>query len=58
VLTDAARSQRFGVLRNRPLMMLMLGHFTLDCHAGLSPIRHPLPIDRFRRQPCASGDSP
>jgi hypothetical protein len=58
VLTDAARSQLFGELRNRPLMLLMLGHCTLDCHAGLLPIRYPLPIDRFRRRHCASGESP
>jgi len=47
LLTDAAGSGRFAVLRNRPLMMLMLGHFTLDCHAGLLPILYPLLIDRF-----------
>ena len=38
MLTDAAESRRFAVLRNRPLMMLMLGHFTLDCHAANSRI--------------------
>src|SRR5262245_59182106 len=27
--------------------MLMLGHFTLDCHVGLLPILYPLLIDRF-----------
>jgi FSR family fosmidomycin resistance protein-like MFS transporter len=47
VLTDIGGLQRFGVLRNRPLLMLMLGHFTLDCHAGLLPILYPLLIDRF-----------
>lgn len=47
MLTDAVEAQRFAVLRNRPLMMLMLGHFTLDCHAGLLPILYPLLIDRF-----------
>jgi len=47
MLTEVAASRRFAVLRNRPLMMLMLGHFTLDCHAGLLPILYPLLIDRF-----------
>jgi hypothetical protein len=36
--TDVAPSQRFAVLHNRPLLMLMLGHFTLDYHVGLLPI--------------------
>jgi FSR family fosmidomycin resistance protein-like MFS transporter len=44
---DAAPMRRFAVLRNRPLMMLMLGHFTLDCHVGLLPVLYPLLIDRF-----------
>ena len=57
VLTNAAPSQLFGELRNRPLMLLMLGHYALDCHAGLLPIRYPLPIDPFCLQHCASGDS-
>ena len=38
MLTDIAGLKRFGVLRNRPLLMLMLGHFTLDYHVGLLPI--------------------
>jgi hypothetical protein len=58
MLTDAAPSQLFGELRNRPLMLLMLGHCTLDCHTGLLPIRYPLPIDPFCRRRCASDDSP
>jgi MFS transporter, FSR family, fosmidomycin resistance protein len=44
---DLAQRQRFAMLRNRPLIMLMLGHFTLDCHAGLLPVLYPLLIDRF-----------
>jgi FSR family fosmidomycin resistance protein-like MFS transporter len=44
---DAAPARRFAMLRNRPLMMLMLGHFTLDCHVGLLPVLYPLLIDRF-----------
>jgi FSR family fosmidomycin resistance protein-like MFS transporter len=46
--TEIALARRFAVLRNRPLMMLMLGHFTLDCHVGLLPVLYPLLIDRFQ----------
>jgi MFS transporter, FSR family, fosmidomycin resistance protein len=47
MLLDAAQSRRFAVLRNRPLLMLMLGHFTIDCHVGLLPVLYPLLISRF-----------
>jgi FSR family fosmidomycin resistance protein-like MFS transporter len=47
MLIDAARPRRFAVLRNRPLLMLMLGHFTIDCHVGLLAVLYPLLIDRF-----------
>src|SRR6185295_11680743 len=47
MLTDAARPRRFAVLRNRPLLMLMLGHFTIDSHVGLLAVLYPLLIDRF-----------
>lgn len=43
----AIPAQRFALFRNRPLLMLMLGHFTLDCHAGLLPVLYPLLIARF-----------
>jgi MFS transporter, FSR family, fosmidomycin resistance protein len=43
---DAA-PPRFAVLRNRPLLMLMLGHFTVDCYVGLLPVLYPLLIGRF-----------
>ncbi|MFL5804914.1 MAG: MFS transporter [Roseiflexaceae bacterium] len=47
MLLDAARPRRFAVLRNRPLLMLMLGHFTIDCHVGLLAVLYPLLIARF-----------
>jgi FSR family fosmidomycin resistance protein-like MFS transporter len=39
--------RRFDVFRNRPLMTLMLGHFTVDSYIGLLPVLFPLLIDRF-----------
>jgi FSR family fosmidomycin resistance protein-like MFS transporter len=44
---NVERQQRFAVLRNRPLMTLMLGHFTVDTYAGLLPMLYPLLIGRF-----------
>jgi FSR family fosmidomycin resistance protein-like MFS transporter len=44
---DVEAQPRFAVLRNRPLMTLMLGHFTVDCYVGLLPVLYPLLIDRF-----------
>lgn len=44
---NLARSSRFAVLRNRPLITLMLGHFTVDTYVGLLPMLYPLLIDRF-----------
>ncbi len=41
------RSQRFAVLRNRPLMSLMLGHLTVDSYIGLLPMLYPLLIEQF-----------
>ena len=35
-------------LRNRGLVTLMLGHFTVDSYAGLLPVLYPLLIHRFR----------
>jgi FSR family fosmidomycin resistance protein-like MFS transporter len=37
-----------SVLRNRPLMMLMLGHFTVDMYVGLLPVLYPLLIPRYQ----------
>ena len=44
---DAERPRRWQTLRNRPLMTLMLGHFTVDTYVGLLPVLYPLLIDRF-----------
>lgn len=37
-----------SVLSNRPLMMLMLGHFTVDMYVGLLPVLYPLLISRYQ----------
>lgn len=42
-----APEQPVAILRNRPLLTLMLGHFTLDMYVGLLPVLYPLLIDRF-----------
>lgn len=34
-------------LRNGPLLVLMLGHFTVDCYVGVIPVLYPLLIHRF-----------
>ena len=34
-------------LRNRGLVTLMLGHFTVDSYVGLLPVLYPLLINRF-----------
>ena len=44
---DAERPRRWNTLRNRPLMTLMLGHFTVDTYVGLLPVLYPLLIERF-----------
>jgi hypothetical protein len=36
-----------AALRNRGLVTLMLGHFTVDSYAGLLPVLYPLLIGRF-----------
>ena len=38
---------RASVLRNRPLITLALGHFTIDLYAGLLPILFPILSARF-----------
>ncbi len=45
--TQAATAARLGVLRNRPLMTLFLGHFTIDLYAGLLPVLFPLLSGKF-----------
>jgi FSR family fosmidomycin resistance protein-like MFS transporter len=38
---------RLAVMRNRGLLTLMLGHFTVDLYVGLLPVLYPLLIQRF-----------
>lgn len=38
---------RLGLLRNRPLMTLMLGHYTVDMYSGIIPFLYPLLTDKF-----------
>jgi len=47
VHADLAPRRRFRALRNRPLMTLMLGHFTVDMYVGILPVLYPLLIQRF-----------
>jgi FSR family fosmidomycin resistance protein-like MFS transporter len=42
-----ARPRWLSVLANRPLMMLMLGHFTVDMYVGLLPLLYPILIQRY-----------
>ncbi|GAB4127130.1 MAG: MFS transporter [Roseiflexaceae bacterium] len=41
------RSRWFDLAQNRPLMMLMLGHFTVDMYVGVLPVLYPLLIERY-----------
>ncbi|MCC7447777.1 MAG: MFS transporter [Anaerolineae bacterium] len=41
------RADRFAAFRNRPLMTLMLGHFTVDMYTGLIPMLYPLWLAQF-----------
>ncbi|MFN8453952.1 MAG: MFS transporter [Anaerolineae bacterium] len=45
--TNLPATSKFAVFRNRPLLTLMLGHFTVDTYVGLLPMLYPLLIDRF-----------
>lgn len=48
--SDPRRSDRLkaiGVLRNRALATLMLGHFTVDMYVGILPVLYPLLTDKF-----------
>src|SRR6478609_7527556 len=49
VLTDAPKRRlaALGVLRNRALATLMLGHFTVDMYVGVIPMLYPLFRDKF-----------
>src|SRR4051812_27802037 len=44
---DARMAAPTSVLRNRPLLTLMYGHFTVDMYVGLLPILYPLLTERF-----------
>ncbi len=35
------------IIKNRPLLTLMLGHFTVDMYVGILPVLYPLLIGRF-----------
>lgn len=39
--------RKTGVLRNRPLLTLMLGHLTVDMYVGILPVIYPLLIGKF-----------
>src|SRR4051794_29937196 len=38
---------KLAVLKNRALVTLMLGHFSVDMYAGVIPVLYPLLTDRF-----------
>ena len=40
-------SDLIATFRNRALVTLMLGHFTVDSYVGLLPVLYPLLIGRF-----------
>lgn len=42
-----AASARLAAFRNKPLMLLMAGHFTIDMYAGLLPLLFPLLTAQF-----------
>ena len=45
--TSSAGATRRDIVANRPLMTLMLGHFTVDMYAGVLPLLYPLLTDKF-----------
>lgn len=44
----APPESRFALLKNRPLMTLMLGHMTVDMYSGVIPVLYPLLTDQFK----------
>lgn len=46
-MAAAEPSRASDVLRNRPLLTLMLGHFTVDMYVGVLPVLYPLLTGRF-----------
>ena len=45
--SNRAATSRLEVVRNRALLTLTLGHFTVDMYAGVLPILYPLLTDEF-----------
>lgn len=45
--TQAVAAPAFSVVRNRPLLTLFMGHFTIDLYAGFLPILFPILVRRF-----------
>lgn len=43
----AGESRSSDVLQNRPLLTLMLGHFTVDMYSGVLPVLYPILTGRF-----------
>ncbi len=43
----AVAPSRLAVFRNRPLMLLMVGHFIIDMYGGMLPLLYPLLTARF-----------
>ena len=48
MLASSTRPPWLNVLANRPLMMLMLGHFTVDMYVGLLVVLYPLLIAKYQ----------
>lgn len=48
VTTEAAPGAGHSVIRNRPLITLFLGHFTIDLYAGFLPILFPILSGKFQ----------
>jgi FSR family fosmidomycin resistance protein-like MFS transporter len=42
-----ARPSKLQILKNRALVTLMLGHFSVDMYSGVIPVLYPLLTDRF-----------
>ncbi len=45
MITESGRAS--DVLRNRPLLTLMLGHYTVDMYVGVLPVLYPILTGRF-----------
>ena len=47
ILAPGQPSPRFAALKNRALMTLALGHFSVDMYYGIIPVLYPLFTDKF-----------